>query len=618
MNELATCPSCAGALDPGAQFCGACGHALATPPPQPEQWPQAPPPPQAPPGQGGQPPVQPGQWPQPPTPPGQWPHPSTPPSYGAPGGPPAGNRNQTVLFSVLAGVLVLLLVGVGAFVVLRDDAAVSMAAGEVLLEPADTPGPDAFTATVAAGRTPPVPVRLASARPADAPAARIRSVQGSSPGLYGGTRNESACDPEQLISFLQANPDKAAAFAQVEGIVPSAIPQFVRGLTPLILRADTRVTNHGFRAGRATPRHAVLQAGTAVLVDNLGIPRVKCGCGNPLAPAAPIATSVTYRGRQWPGFYPHTIINVVNTTQITVTEFVVVDLARPGFFVRPVGASTPMSPPADADVVTDTFCDLFPEACAAASDVPERPDEPVLGTGDVQVTLRWFSTADLDLAVTDPTGERVSFDNPVVSSGGQLDVDSNAACDNATSSPVENVFWPSGRSPDGTYTIEVTYYDACGAGSGPQAFELTFLVNGRAVEVATGTVHGQPVTLTLAREVAQAKSGTVQAPGDTVTYTGQKDPIPPANQQPPPAPSAPGPPAPSDADASLPTGPTEPPPEEPETLEQYCDRLYGPPPEYAYENVMYTLCMHDPTSDDAVDPSSLPLPAPAPEGQPDA
>ncbi|GAP52775.1 serine/threonine protein kinase [Streptomyces azureus] len=51
-----------------------------------------------------------------------------------------------------------------------------------------------------------------------------------------------------------------------------------------MLRADTGVTNHGFRAGRAAVLQAVLQAGTAVLVDDRGVPRVRCACGNPLRP----------------------------------------------------------------------------------------------------------------------------------------------------------------------------------------------------------------------------------------------------------------------------------------------------------------------------------------------
>ena len=103
---------------------------------------------------------------------------------------------------------------------------------------------------------------------------------------------------------------------------------------------------------------------------------------------------------------------------------------------------------------------------------------PTLGTGDVQVTLRWGSTADLDLAVNDPAGGQIDFENRTSPSGGQLDVDSNADCATAGTSPVENVFWPTGQAPDGQYRITVTYYDVCGADSGPQAYELTFKVAG--------------------------------------------------------------------------------------------------------------------------------------------
>ena len=37
----------------------------------------------------------------------------------------------------------------------------------------------------------------------------------------------AACDKDQLISFLEANPDKAAAWAAVQGIDPSAIRAFI-------------------------------------------------------------------------------------------------------------------------------------------------------------------------------------------------------------------------------------------------------------------------------------------------------------------------------------------------------------------------------------------------------
>ena len=58
-------------------------------------------------------------------------------------------------------------------------------------------------------------------------------------------------------------------------------PGYLRGLTSVVLRADTQVTNHGFRDARVTGFQSVLQAGTAVLVDNRGVPRVRCACGSP-------------------------------------------------------------------------------------------------------------------------------------------------------------------------------------------------------------------------------------------------------------------------------------------------------------------------------------------------
>ena len=86
-------------------------------------------------------------------------------------------------------------------------------------------------------------------------------------------------------------------------------------LTPVTLTRDTRVTNHGYRNGRPTPRQSVLQAGSAVLVDRYGVPRARCGCGNPLIPPARVRVRPTYVGPPWPGWNP---INVVVVTQVTV------------------------------------------------------------------------------------------------------------------------------------------------------------------------------------------------------------------------------------------------------------------------------------------------------------
>ena len=100
----------------------------------------------------------------------------------------------------------------------------------------------------------------------------IPSTSGAEPGLYGGTRDSSVCDPTKLITFLQENAAKAKAWANTLATVAD-IPTYVTSLTSVLLRADTCVTNHGFANGNATPVQSVLEAGTAVLVDHFGVPR---------------------------------------------------------------------------------------------------------------------------------------------------------------------------------------------------------------------------------------------------------------------------------------------------------------------------------------------------------
>jgi len=123
-----------------------------------------------------------------------------------------------------------------------------------------------------------------------------------------------------------------------------------------------------------------------------------------------------------------------------------------------------------------------------------------LGTGDVQVTLRWSSAVDLDLSATDPAGDLVSYQTPTVASGGQLDRDANYPCESATASPVENVFWPPGGAPPGSYRVTVSYRTGC-LTEGTQSYELTIRLDGEVVEQVRSTIEpGQEITIDLAYE----------------------------------------------------------------------------------------------------------------------
>jgi len=89
-------------------------------------------------------------------------------------------------------------------------------------------------------------------------------------------------------------------------------------------------------------------------------------------------------------------------------------------------------------------------------------DAIVVGSGDVQVTVAWDTDADVDLHVVDPGGSEIYWANRQSPSGGQLDLDSNAACalDNVRN---ENISWPAGTAPQGTYTVRVDYWSNCDA-----------------------------------------------------------------------------------------------------------------------------------------------------------
>jgi hypothetical protein len=117
-----------------------------------------------------------------------------------------------------------------------------------------------------------------------------------------------------------------------------------------------------------------------------------------------------------------------------------------------------------------------------------HPAEPALGSGDVQVTLRWDNPVDMDLHVFDPSGEEIWFGNTESASGGQLDVDSNAFC--SGDYPVENVYWPTGDAPFGTYEVYVRLYQSCNY-VGASAYSVTLLVDGVSYGPYEGVFDGE-------------------------------------------------------------------------------------------------------------------------------
>jgi hypothetical protein len=260
-------------------------------------------------------------------------------------------RRPSVLGLLAGGVALITAIALVVVLVVLPDGS-QQAEEQVFLAPLDDPGADPFTDASMA--TPLDPTMTspgpdpAGVPPADPNA--TRTVYGDTDGLFGGTRNESTCDGQGLINYLQQQPAKAAAWASVPKISVDQIPAYIQQLTPVRLRSDTRVLDHGYVNGQAYSRQAVLQALTAVMVDKYGMPRVRCVSGSPLLDipevqqmqpqqaqpgqqAQPVrraaARPPVFIGTPWPGFNPRVIVVILRPLRNRIIDFIILlDLRR--------------------------------------------------------------------------------------------------------------------------------------------------------------------------------------------------------------------------------------------------------------------------------------------------
>lgn len=258
------------------------------------------------------------------------------PLVGAGGGAGGGSRavgggsggdgsSRRWLWVVTAlGVLIALVATIATVVIIRSDRSRPM---RVTLEPIDTPSSHPFTDSVvkidpadarrfAEQARKDRPVR-SSARSGDGRMA-LGSVKGDHPGVYG-SRAAALCDTTELVDQLRTRPAVARAWAQLVGITVDRIPATIDRLTPVLLTHDTAVTNSEYRDGQPRTFPAILEAGTAVLVDDHGQPRVKCSCGNPLRPTTTAGRDINLTGDPWTGFRTDQVVTVTPTPKPVTT-----------------------------------------------------------------------------------------------------------------------------------------------------------------------------------------------------------------------------------------------------------------------------------------------------------
>ncbi|MEM9071755.1 MAG: MopE-related protein [Myxococcota bacterium] len=103
-------------------------------------------------------------------------------------------------------------------------------------------------------------------------------------------------------------------------------------------------------------------------------------------------------------------------------------------------------------------------------------------SGNIQITLAWQGGADLDMYVTDPGQETISYSHRTSASGGNLDQDARGQCNaSQPNNTIENVFWDQQNPPPGDYGVQVHYWagSACSTNAGPTAMTLSISVGGR-------------------------------------------------------------------------------------------------------------------------------------------
>lgn len=124
--------------------------------------------------------------------------------------------------------------------------------------------------------------------------------------------------------------------------------------------------------------------------------------------------------------------------------------------------------------------------------------QQIAGVGDIAFRLQWEGTADLDLMVTEPSGQKIWFGGRRSATGGTLDVDCNFQT--ICAHPIENVFWAKGTAPAGTYHYLVSL-----ANTHDAALPVRFTVS---------VLHGRKVVTTEQGEIE--KFGTVWGPKEAV------------------------------------------------------------------------------------------------------
>ncbi len=147
----------------------------------------------------------------------------------------------------------------------------------------------------------------------------------------------------------------------------------------------------------------------------------------------------------------------------------------------------------------------------AMDELTERLEREGAKSSDVQISLIWNNYNDLDLHVICPSGERIHGGNRTSACGGDLDVDANVRPD--TKKPVENVVWPEGKAPGGTYKAYVHHYKKHSKmrSKDPTTFKIICNAGGDIKEYDSEVSSGDPIMLICEFTIEDPETRAVKA-----------------------------------------------------------------------------------------------------------